>query len=171
MSWVTTVKTWASDVVGSGAVNEENPEVKAAWLAESCGSPRGHAGGADALSSWHRGRRDARQNHHDQFAGLDSECGGVPTFVIGGRLNAAGTNARLGQSHLLVAEADESDGSFQIYKPMTAMITNIEPDHMDTYGGDFENLKAAFVKFVHNLPFYGLAVVCGDDPVIRVYPR
>ena len=90
-----------------------------------------------------------------------------PTFVIGGRLNAAGTNARLGQSHLLVAEADESDGSFLDLLPMTAMITNIEPDHMDTYGGDFENLKAAFVKFVHNLPFYGLAVVCGDDPVIR----
>lgn len=90
-----------------------------------------------------------------------------PTFVIGGLLNSAGTNARLGESEYLVAEADESDASFLHLQPMVTVITNIEADHMDAYGGDFSKLKQTFVEFVHNLPFYGVAVVCGDDPVIQ----
>jgi UDP-N-acetylmuramate--alanine ligase len=90
-----------------------------------------------------------------------------PTFVIGGLLNSAGTNAKLGASHYMVAEADESDASFLHLHPMVAVVTNIDDDHMGTYDGDFEKLKKAFVDFLHNLPFYGLAVLCIDDPVVR----
>ena len=90
-----------------------------------------------------------------------------PTFVIGGKLNSAGTNARMGTSRYLVAEADESDASFLHLQPMVSIVTNIDADHMSTYGGDFERLKQTFVDFLHNLPFYGLAVVCIDDPVVR----
>lgn len=95
-----------------------------------------------------------------------------PTFVIGGKLNSAGTNARLGGSRYLVAEADESDASFLHLQPMVSIVTNIDADHMDTYGGDFEKLKDTFVEFLHNLPFYGLAVLCVDDDNVRsVLPR
>lgn len=90
-----------------------------------------------------------------------------PTFVIGGLLNSAGCNARLGESRYLVAEADESDASFLHLQPMVSVVTNIDADHMDTYGGDFNKLKQTFIEFLQNLPFYGLAVMCGDDPVIR----
>jgi len=90
-----------------------------------------------------------------------------PTFVIGGLLNSAGTNARLGESRYLVAEADESDASFLHLQPMASIVTNIDADHLETYEGDFEKLKQTFIEFLHNLPFYGLAVVCGDDPVIQ----
>lgn len=90
-----------------------------------------------------------------------------PTFVIGGLLNSAGSNAQLGASRYLVAEADESDASFLHLQPMVAIVTNIDADHMDTYDGDFANVKKTFVEFLHNLPFYGLAVVCGDDPVVQ----
>lgn len=90
-----------------------------------------------------------------------------PTFVIGGLLNSAGTNAQLGESRYLVAEADESDASFLHLQPMVAVVTNIDADHMDTYGGDFSQLKKTFIEFIHNLPFYGVAVLCGDDPVIK----
>lgn len=90
-----------------------------------------------------------------------------PTFVIGGLLNSAGTNAKLGASRYMVAEADESDASFLHLHPMVAIVTNIDDDHMATYGGDFEQLKKAFIDFLHNLPFYGLAVLCVDDPVVR----
>ncbi len=90
-----------------------------------------------------------------------------PTFVIGGLLNSAGTNARLGESQYLVAEADESDASFLHLQPMVTVVTNIDADHMDTYEGDFSKLKQTFIEFVHNLPFYGVAVVCGDDPVVQ----
>jgi UDP-N-acetylmuramate--alanine ligase len=90
-----------------------------------------------------------------------------PTFVIGGLLNSAGTNAKLGASRYMVAEADESDASFLHLHPMVAIVTNIDDDHMSTYDGDFEKLKKAFVAFLHNLPFYGLAVLCVDDPVVR----
>ncbi|MBX2858551.1 MAG: UDP-N-acetylmuramate--L-alanine ligase [Cellvibrionaceae bacterium] len=90
-----------------------------------------------------------------------------PTFVIGGLLNSAGSNARLGESRYLVAEADESDASFLHLQPMTAVVTNIDADHMDTYGGDFSVLKRTFLEFLHNLPFYGLAVICGDDPILQ----
>lgn len=90
-----------------------------------------------------------------------------PTFVIGGLLNSAGTNAKLGASRYMVAEADESDASFLHLQPMVAVITNIDDDHMATYEGDFERLKQTFIEFMHNLPFYGLAVMCIDDPVVR----
>ncbi len=95
-------------------------------------------------------------------------AGGLdPTFVIGGRLTAAGTNAQLGSSRYLIAEADESDASFLHLQPMVAVVTNIDADHMSTYGGDFGKLKKTFVEFLHNLPFYGLAVLCVDDPFVR----
>jgi UDP-N-acetylmuramate--alanine ligase len=95
-----------------------------------------------------------------------------PTFVIGGRLNSAGANARLGSSQYLIAEADESDASFVHLQPMVSVVTNIEPDHMDTYDGDFQKMQDTFVDFLHNLPFYGLAVLCIDDDTIRaLLPR
>jgi len=90
-----------------------------------------------------------------------------PTFVIGGLLNSAGSHAQLGKSRYLIAEADESDASFLHLQPMVAVVTNIDADHMDTYEGDFSRLKHTFIEFLHNLPFYGLAVVCGDDDVIQ----
>ncbi|TNF08505.1 MAG: UDP-N-acetylmuramate--L-alanine ligase [Gammaproteobacteria bacterium] len=90
-----------------------------------------------------------------------------PTFVIGGLVKGAGTNARLGISRYLVAEADESDASFLHLQPMVAVVTNIDADHMETYGFDFNRLKQTFIEFLHNLPFYGLAVLCIDDPVVR----
>ncbi len=90
-----------------------------------------------------------------------------PTYVIGGILNGAGTNAKLGASHIIVAEADESDASFLHLQPLVAVVTNVDEDHMVTYSGDFEKLKQTFIEFMHNLPFYGLAVVCIDDPVIQ----
>lgn len=90
----------------------------------------------------------------------------------GGLVKSAGTNARLGSSRILIAEADESDASFLHLQPMVTIVTNIEADHMDTYGGDFENLKQTFIDFLHNLPFYGQAILCIDDPVIReLIPR
>jgi UDP-N-acetylmuramate--alanine ligase len=101
------------------------------------------------------------------IATLLAEGGLDPTFVIGGRLNRVDAHARLGASDYLVAEADESDASFLHLQPQIVVITNIDADHMSTYGGDFEKLKATFLQFLHNLPFYGLAVLCIDDPVIR----
>ena len=90
-----------------------------------------------------------------------------PTFVIGGRLNSSGSNARLGSGRYLVAEADESDASFLYLQPVIAVVTNIDEDHMATYEGDFNKLKATFIEFLHHLPFYGMAVMCIDDPVIN----
>lgn len=101
------------------------------------------------------------------IASLLAQGGLDPTFVIGGLLNSAGTNAKLGASHYMVAEADESDASFLHLQPMVAVVTNIDDDHMGTYDGDFEKLKKTFVDFLHNLPFYGLAVLCIDDAVVR----
>ncbi len=98
---------------------------------------------------------------------LLAEGGLDPTFVIGGLLNSAGANAQLGASDYLVAEADESDASFLYLQPMISVITNIDHDHMETYGGDFERLRQTFVEFLHHLPFYGLAVMCIDDPEVR----
>ena len=95
-----------------------------------------------------------------------------PTYVIGGLLNRTGVNAALGASRYIVAEADESDASFLYLEPMAAIVTNIDADHMDTYGGSFDVLKDTFIQFLHKLPFYGLAVVCGDDANIReIMPR
>ena len=94
-------------------------------------------------------------------AGLD------PTFVIGGRLNSVGANARLGQGDYIVVEADESDASFLNLSPVMAVVTNIDADHMETYGHDFDRLKKAFVDFLHRMPFYGTAILCTDDPAVR----
>lgn len=106
------------------------------------------------------------------IASIFAEAKLDPTFVIGGLLNSAGTNARLGTSRYLIAEADESDASFLHLQPMVAVITNIDEDHMETYDGDFEKLKDTYIEFLHNLPFYGLAVVCIDNPVVReLLPR
>ena len=96
-----------------------------------------------------------------------AEAGRDPTFVVGGRVNSVGTNAKLGGSRYLIAEADESDASFLHLQPMVAVVTNIEEDHMETYGYDFEVMKKTYIEFLHNLPFYGLAVMCIDDDVIR----
>jgi len=106
------------------------------------------------------------------IATLLAQGGMDPTYVIGGILNGAGTNAKLGASNIMVAEADESDASFLHLQPMVAVVTNIDEDHMVTYEGDFEKLKQTFIEFLHNLPFYGLAVLCIDDPVIQeLLPR
>jgi UDP-N-acetylmuramate--alanine ligase len=105
-------------------------------------------------------------------ASILGEAGLDPTFVIGGKLNSAGTNAQLGAGNYLVAEADESDASFLHLQPVIAIVTNIDQDHMETYGGDVGKLKDTFMEFLHHVPFYGLAVVCGDDPgVCDVLPR
>ncbi len=100
-------------------------------------------------------------------ASVLAEAGLDPTFVIGGRLNSTGTNAQLGKGSYLVAEADESDASFLYLQPMIAVVTNIDRDHMETYGGDFGRLKETFVEFLHHVPFYGLAVMCADDAGVR----
>jgi UDP-N-acetylmuramate--alanine ligase len=96
-----------------------------------------------------------------------AEGGLDPTFVIGGRLNSAGANAKLGSGDYIVVEADESDASFLNLLPVMAVVTNIDADHMETYGHDFGNLKKAFVDFLHRMPFYGTAILCTDDPVVR----
>ena len=100
-------------------------------------------------------------------ASILAEGGLDPTFVIGGLLNSAGTNARLGAGQYFVAEADESYASFLYLKPIIATVTNIDADHMATYNGDFSKLKQTFLEFLHHLPFYGLAVLCADDEVVR----
>lgn len=100
-------------------------------------------------------------------ASVLAEAGLDPTFVIGGRLNSTGTHAQLGKGAYLVAEADESDASFLYLQPMIAVVTNIDRDHMETYGGDFGQLKRTFIEFLHHVPFYGLAVLCADDPGVR----
>ncbi|HET7204195.1 MAG TPA: UDP-N-acetylmuramate--L-alanine ligase [Steroidobacteraceae bacterium] len=105
-------------------------------------------------------------------ASVLAEGGADPTFVIGGRLKSAASNARLGAGEYLVAEADESDASFTHLQPMIAIVTNVDADHLGTHGGDFEKLKTSFVEFLHNLPFYGLAVLCNDDANARgLIPR
>lgn len=100
-------------------------------------------------------------------ASILAEGGLDPTFVIGGRLNSAGANAKLGTTKYLVAEADESDASFLYLQPMISIVTNIDADHMRTYGNDFNRLKGTFKEFLHHLPFYGLAVLCSDDETVR----
>ncbi len=159
----------ADVVVYSSAVKQRNPELKAAVSQSKPLIPR-----AEMLAELMRYRHSiAIAGTHGKttttsiVASILAEAGFDPTFVIGGLLNSAGTNAQLGGSRYLVAEADESDASFMHLQPMVAVVTNIEADHLSTYGGDFENLKKYFVDFLHNLPFYGLAVLCVDDPVVR----
>ena len=159
----------ADAVVISSAVKADNPEVVAAKAARIPVVPR-----AMMLAELMRFKQGiAVAGTHGKttttslIAHVLGEAGLDPTCVIGGRLNSIGTNARLGQGEWLVAEADESDASFLYLTPMMAVVTNIDADHMDTYGQDFEKLKAAFVEFVEHLPFYGLAVLCGDDTNVR----
>jgi len=158
----------ADVVVSSSAVELDNPEVLAATAARVPVVPR-----AEMLAELMRYRHGiAVAGTHGKttttslIASIFAEAGLDPTFVIGGRLTAAGSNARLGESRFLIVEADESDASFLHLQPMVSVITNIEADHMDTYGGDFGLLRKTFVEFLHNLPFYGVAVLCVDDPVV-----
>jgi UDP-N-acetylmuramate--alanine ligase len=100
-------------------------------------------------------------------ASVLAEAGMDPTFVIGGKLNSAGANAKLGSGDYIVVEADESDASFLNLLPVMAVVTNIDADHMDTYGHDFNKLKGAFIEFLHRMPFYGAAILCTDDAAVR----
>ncbi|MBI3546543.1 MAG: UDP-N-acetylmuramate--L-alanine ligase [Gammaproteobacteria bacterium] len=161
-------------VVVSSAVDENNPEIRAARSAKIPVIPRAEMLGE--LMRLQRGIAIAGTHGKTTTTSLVASClaeGGMdPTFVIGGRLNSVGTHARLGQGQYLVAEADESDASFLHLPAFMAVVTNIDADHMATYGGDFNRLKQAFVDFLLQLPFYGLAVLCLDDPVVReIIPR
>ena len=158
----------ADVVVTSSAVTEDNPELRAARERRLPVVPR-----AEMLAELMRYRHGiAVAGTHGKttttslIASIFAEASLDPTFVIGGLLNSAGSNAQLGASRFLIAEADESDASFLHLQPMVAVITNIEADHMETYGGDFSQLRHTFLEFLHNLPFYGVAVLCIDDPVV-----
>ncbi len=157
----------ADVVVVSSAVSDDNPEVAHALERRIPVVKR-----AEMLGELMRFRYSiAVAGTHGKttttslVASVLAEGGEDPTFVIGGRLKSADANARLGAGRYLVAEADESDASFMHLQPMIAIVTNVDADHLGTHGGDFERLKASFVEFLHNLPFYGLAVICNDDPV------
>ncbi|WP_199610714.1 UDP-N-acetylmuramate--L-alanine ligase [Flocculibacter collagenilyticus] len=161
--------TNASVVVTSSAISSDNDEIVAAKAKRIPVIRR-----AEMLAELMRFRHGiAIAGTHGKttttslIATIFGEAELDPTFVIGGLLNSAGTNARLGKSRYLVAEADESDASFLHLQPMVSVVTNIEADHMDTYEGDFEKLKSTYIEFLHNLPFYGLAVMCIDCPVIQ----
>jgi UDP-N-acetylmuramate--alanine ligase len=164
----------ADAVVVSTAVREDNPEVvmarerhvpvvpRAQMLAELMRIKQGIA-----IAGTH-----GKTTTTSLVASCLAEGGFDPTFVIGGRLNSAGANAKLGSGEFLVAEADESDASFLFLSPVVSVVTNIDADHMETYGHDFGRLKQAFVDFLHRLPFYGVAVLCGDDASVReIIPR
>jgi len=164
----------ASVIVVSTAINSDNPELVAAMESRVPVVRR-----AEMLAELMRFRHGiAIAGTHGKttttslIASIFAEDKLDPTFVIGGLLNSAGTNARLGSSRYLIAEADESDASFLHLQPMVAVITNIDADHMETYQGDFEKLKDTYIEFLHNLPFYGIAVMCIDNPVVReILPR
>jgi len=164
----------ASVIVVSTAIDPENPELLAAAQNRIPVVRR-----AEMLAELMRFRHGvAVAGTHGKTtttsltASIFGEADLDPTFVIGGLLNSAGTNARLGTSRYLIAEADESDASFLHLQPMVAVVTNIDEDHMETYQGDFEKLKDTYIEFLHNLPFYGVAVVCIDNPVVReLIPR
>ena len=152
-------------VVTSSAVDRSNPEVMIAYEKRIPVIPR-----AEMLAELMRFRFGiAVAGTHGKTTTTSlttmmlAEGGLDPTFVIGGRLNSAGSNAKLGLGKYLVAEADESDASFLYLQPMMAVVTNIDQDHMETYGGSYGRLKETFIKFLHQLPFYGLAVLCSDD--------
>jgi UDP-N-acetylmuramate--alanine ligase len=156
-------------VVVSSAVHADNPEVSAAREQRIPIVPR-----AEMLAEIMRFRygiavagTHGKTTTTSLIASVLAEAGLDPTFVIGGRLNSANANARLGSGRYLVAEADESDASFLYLQPMLAVVTNIDADHLSTYGGDFQRLRQTFVEFLHHLPFYGLAVICLDDPNVR----
>jgi UDP-N-acetylmuramate--alanine ligase len=159
----------ADVVVVSTAVSRENPEIQAALSRRVPVVAR-----AEMLGELMRFRESiAVAGTHGKttttslIASVLAEGGEDPTFVIGGQLNSTGSNARLGDGRYLVAEADESDASFMHLQPVIAVVTNIDNDHLGTHGGDFDRLKHSFVEFLHNLPFYGLAVLCGDDDHVQ----
>ena len=164
----------ADVVVTSSAVDRNNIEVERAYQKRIPVIPR-----AEMLAELMRFRfgiavagTHGKTTTTSLAASILAEAGLDPTFVIGGRLNSAGTNAKLGTGHYLVAEADESDASFLHLQPMIAVVTNIDEDHMETYQGDYQNLENTFVEFIHRLPFYGLAIVCVDDENVRaMLPR
>ena len=166
--------TAADVVVVSTAVSQHNPEVLAARARRIPVVPR-----AMMLAELMRLRQGiAIAGTHGKttttslVASMLAKGGYDPTFVIGGKLNSSGTNARLGTGEFIVAEADESDASFLYLQPILAVITNIDADHMETYGHDFGRLKQAFVDFVEHLPFYGMAMLCVDDANVReIMPR
>ena len=159
----------ADAVVTSTAVKADNPEVlvarsrhipvvpRAVMLAELMRMKQGIA-----IAGTH-----GKTTTTSLVASVLAEAGLDPTFVIGGRLNSAGTNAKLGTGDYIVVEADESDASFLNLLPVMSVVTNIDADHMETYGHDFEKLKSAFVEFLHRMPFYGTAIVCSDDPGVQ----
>ena len=159
----------ADAVVTSTAVQADNPEVlsaraghipvvpRAVMLAELMRLKTGIA-----IAGTH-----GKTTTTSLVASVLAEAGLDPTFVIGGRLNSAGVNARLGKGDYIVVEADESDASFLNLSPVMAVVTNIDADHMETYGHDFGRLKQAFVDFLHRIPFYGTAILCTDDPAVR----
>lgn len=156
-------------IVRSTAVGDDNPELVAARSARIPIIPR-----AQMLAELMRFRHGiAVAGTHGKttttslIASVLAEAGLDPTFIIGGLLNRSGSNAHLGAGQFLVAEADESDASFLNLKPIMAVVTNIDADHMETYDGDFSRLQQAFLKFLHHLPFYGLAVMCLDDPIVK----
>ena len=159
----------ADVIVVSTAVKADNPELLAAREARIPVVRR-----AEMLAELMRFRygvaiagTHGKTTTTSLVASVLAEGGLDPTFVVGGRLKSAGANARLGGGAYLVAEADESDASFLHLTPMIAVVTNIDADHLETYGGDFRRLRATFVEFLQRLPFYGLAVLCADDPVVR----
>ena len=159
----------ADAVVTSTAVQANNPEVirarelripvvpRALMLAELMRLKQGIA-----IAGTH-----GKTTTTSLVASVLAQAGLDPTFVIGGRLNSAGANARLGKGNYIVVEADESDASFLNLLPVMAVVTNIDADHMDTYGHDFGRLQQAFVDFLHRMPFYGTAILCTDDPAVR----
>ncbi len=156
-------------VVTSTAVGGENPEVSAAKAMRIPVIRR-----AEMLAELMRFRfgiavagTHGKTTTTSLIASILAEAGLDPTFVIGGRLNSAGTNAKLGLGRFLVAEADESDASFLHLQPMLSVVTNIDQDHMETYGGSYQQLQDTFLEFLHHLPFYGLAVMCLDDPGVK----
>ncbi|MBI5259081.1 MAG: UDP-N-acetylmuramate--L-alanine ligase [Burkholderiales bacterium] len=159
----------AHAVVTSTAVKGDNPEVIAARAQRIPVVPR-----AVMLAELMRLKKGiAIAGTHGKttttslVTSVLAEAGVDPTFVIGGKLNAAGANSRLGSGEYIVVEADESDASFLNLMPILSVVTNIDADHMDTYGHDFARLKGAFVDFLHRMPFYGSAILCGDDPGVR----
>lgn len=159
----------ADAIVISSAVNEHNPEVQAARAARIPVVPRAEM--LAELMRFHYGIAIAgthgKTTTTSLIASILAEAGMDPTFVIGGLLNSAKANARLGKGRYLVAEADESDASFLYLQPMLAVVTNVDFDHMATYGNDFNKLRNTFIEFLHHLPFYGLAVLCMDDEETR----
>jgi len=156
-------------VVVSSAIDESNPEINAAMTAGTPVIPRAEMLGE--LMRFQQGIAVAgthgKTTTTSLVAAILIAADLDPTFVVGGLINAAGVNAKLGQGDYLVAEADESDASFLNLKPEMAVVTNIDADHMITYNGDLDVLKQTFVTFLQNLPFYGLAVLCEDDANVR----